>query len=177
MSILNKKSNFSTVVGDLFATEDSVIGHGTNTQGAMASGIAVIFKREFPKMHDEYMKLCDTEGSNLFGTTQFVKLDESEAKEHVKYVANIFSQDKPGKDASYAGFLRALDSLFVQMFVENYKNKDVEGFVELKNVSIPRIGCGIGGLEWEIVEVLLEDYMNRLQPDFNLTVVIHPSDV
>lgn len=177
MSIFKKKNNFSTVVGDLFATEGTVIGHGTNTRGAMGSGIAVIFKRDFPKMHEEYVDLCKEYKSELFGTTQFVKLDESEAKENVKYVANIFSQDKPGKDASYAAFLRALDSLFAQMGLENHKNRDKDDFVELTHISIPRIGCGIGGLEWEVVEVLLEDYMERLQPDFSLTVVIHPSDV
>lgn len=46
------------VRGDLLASSLPAVAHGCNCAGAMGKGIALDFKRRFPKMFTEYKALC-----------------------------------------------------------------------------------------------------------------------
>src|SRR5579872_7145955 len=48
------------IKGDIFATEGlTAFGHGCNCAGAMGAGIAIEFKRRWPRMFDEYRARCE----------------------------------------------------------------------------------------------------------------------
>ena len=118
--------------GDLFAQTDvGAIGHGVNISGSMSGGIAVPFKNKFPDMHQEYVELCSS-GDLKLGDV-FVYHDDSTGKT----VFNIASQQMPGADASLEA-------------VETGLRKSLELALSLgiDSLAIPRIGCGIGGLNW-----------------------------
>lgn len=124
-------------VGDLFDSKQPALGHGVNVHGVMGSGIAPIFKRLFPEIWEPYSTACRTgmlkPGSVLPVASQG------------RWILNIASQDAPGANAQMKWLEEGLDASFAWMRAE-----------KVSGLAIPRIGAGIGGLEWEDVLDLLE---------------------
>ena len=61
---------------DIFAGNEQVIGHQTNCQGVMGSGIAKIVKEKFPTCYEEYHSLCNSyeNKEDLLGKCQLQRL-------------------------------------------------------------------------------------------------------
>lgn len=115
--------------GDLFTSDAPIIGHGCNCQGYMAKGIAVGFKYNYPKMYRTYHEMCQA--------GQFVPGDVYIHKGQDRYIANMMTQDKKGPNARYEWVVDALGNTLKMM-------EDLE----LDRIGIPRVGTGIGGLNW-----------------------------
>lgn len=151
------------VVGDLFdavsfrdsgfttekAPTPMAIGHGVNSQGSMAGGIAKEFARRYPDMRDNYADLCER------GRIRPGRVLIHGASDH--YVMNMVTQVNPGADASYRLVDEALDNT-----IRVCKSLGIE------TLAIPQIGCGIGGLLWGKVKGIIEE--NATHHNFNIQV-------
>ncbi len=125
--------------GDLFFAGELAIGHGVNSFGVMGAGIAAGFRRRWPKMYNEYRRVC-LEGALKPGGIWVYNAPEG------RRVFNICTQEHPGPDAR-------LEWIAQGMF-------NVAGFAtfyDISQIAIPRIGCGIGGLQWGEVKKAIED--------------------
>jgi O-acetyl-ADP-ribose deacetylase (regulator of RNase III) len=122
--------------GDLFTTTADGIAHGINTAGVMGSGIAPYFKRRYDGMFDAYRVLCLN--GHLHGGETFIW----QAPEVTVY--NIASQEEPGRNASLPFLEQGVRAALI--------HADAHG---VKTIALPRIGCGIGGLDWADVEPVL----------------------
>lgn len=144
------------VTGDLFnpAWNFEAIGHGVNCKGVMGSGIAPLFKKRWPKMYDHYKAACD---GRFLLPGQVIPWQVSPSGN--RWVYNIASQYQPGADARLS-FLRAgLEYVKFHM-----QEKDIE------RLGLPRIGAGIGGLNYEDVYDVVDDiFGNSLS--LNVTIV------
>lgn len=144
------------ITGDIFDQEVEGMGHGVNCKGVMGAGIAPLFAKRFPNMEREYIDICKR------GTLQpglvHIYLEDG------KFIYNIASQNFPGSDARYPWLFLGLQAVRLHAEVN-----DVQG------VALPRIGCGIGGLEWDRVS----DYMNIVfaPSPVQFFGVTHPKDV
>lgn len=127
------------IKGDLFTSTTGAIGHGVNCKGAMGAGIARLFRQKFPKMYEEYRRLCTNE--LIEPGDCFSWWDEQKQS----WVYNLASQKNLGADARLEWFEEAAFNAL--------SHADLHGIEE---VAIPQIGCGIGGLEWEDVEPMLK---------------------
>lgn len=121
--------------GDIFTTLAPAIGHGVNVDGVMGAGIALTIKERYPEMYELYRDHCSKGGLEpggmlLYGPTP---LDG-------KYIMNIASQDRPGARAKYEWIHQGLSTALGAC--DHYG---------LSAIAIPKIGCGIGGLEWDKV--------------------------
>lgn len=124
--------------GDLFQSGSVAIGHGVNTKGLMSSGIAVLFKNKFPLMHENYLRLCELEAFKP-GTTWVVSEGDT-------VIFNVASQELPGANASYDYLRNALkDGL------------DKADRLGIRELALPQIGCGVGGLDWSLVEPIIRE--------------------
>lgn len=119
--------------GDLFTTEAKVIGHGVNTRGVMGAGIAVAFRNRWPQMYEEYRLACE-DGSLVAGSCLLWET----GSEGVELVANIASQDFPGPHASLSWLDQGATCAAAGALERGYDT-----------IAIPRIGAGIGGLDWD----------------------------
>lgn len=129
--------------GDLFTTDAFYIGHGVNCRGRMGAGIAKTFRERFPINYESYAKACL--GMRLNPGDLF------SVYENEKVILNLATQLEPGADARYEA---VFDSCYkAARQVANHFNY-WKG--EEKRIAIPQIGCGIGGLEWDKVETLIE---------------------
>lgn len=151
------------IQGDLFTANADAIGHGTNTKGKMGAGIAVLFKKKFPKMHDLYVELCDTFGDELGGRTYLYYNDNYSEQISSTFVANIFSQKKTGGNAEVGLLISALKDAYMKL--------RFEAEIEAPHLAIPLIGCDIGGLDWTTeVRPAIEELMAELPENWKLTV-------
>lgn len=145
--------------GDLFAQLDAqVIGHGVNVDGVMGAGIAVQFKKRWPEMFRQYKLQCVTAnlhpGNVFLWDTGIYCMDDDPL-----LIANLASQNRPGPHARYDWLMWAL--------IATLRACKVLG---LNSIALPQIGCGIGGLEWDIV---LENitHVSEWYPDIKIILV------
>lgn len=137
------------VTGDLFSLNVDAIGHGVNCRGVMGSGIAVQFRERYPAMYLSYKQLC--EQSNL-------NLGQVFVWEHGgKIIYNIASQYEPGPNANLEALKIAIQWVDFDATRRN-----------LATVALPQIGCGIGGLGWSVVSMILEIYLEPSPVEFQL---------
>lgn len=118
--------------GDIFTTEMPAIGQGVNTYGQMGAGIAKLIANRFPSVLKPYQDACKSK-ELVAGGFQAVKVEEKEDF----YILNLASQRKPGRDAT----LERLEPSFLSALAFA-KEAGLTGF------ALPRIGSGIGGLDW-----------------------------
>lgn len=128
------------VTGDLFEAPQTVIGHGVNTEGVMGAGIAKVFRAKYPHMYEQYKRYCQSPGLWPGQATCHFVGDN-------KLVVNLASQDKPGRNARPQWIASALVSAAVSL-----SSTTMSLLVgSNREIAIPRIGCGIGGLTWDQV--------------------------
>lgn len=128
------------IQGDLFdhVSEGDAIAHGVNCRGFMGSGIALPIKNMFPNNFLAYNDQCN--GQRLQPGDVLASI------EHGIVVFNMATQFEPGPDARYEWVLAAAANLFA------YCRDN-----QIPVVKMPKIGCGIGGLDWDDVRALLEE--------------------
>jgi O-acetyl-ADP-ribose deacetylase (regulator of RNase III) len=127
------------VKGDLFRRSDlKAIAHGCNCAGAMGKGIAVEFRRRFPKMYAEYRRRC---AEGLFTLGDVFAWTESKTT-----VFNLGTQKTWRSKAQLSAIEKAVHEM-VRLAAEQ----------GLTKIGLPRIGAGLGGLAWEDVRALLEE--------------------
>ena len=145
---------------DVTTANSGIIAHGVNCQGVMGSGVALAIKNKFPAVYQLYSDLCEdtrafSDTKVLLGRVQHCKINDE------LYVANCFTQDFYGKDgkqyASYDADRICIGNLF-----------QAARILELP-IYMPKIGCGLGGLEWGKVQKILEENQNN-QPNTNVFV-------
>jgi O-acetyl-ADP-ribose deacetylase (regulator of RNase III) len=111
--------------------------HGCNCGGAMGKGIAVQFKNRFPKMYLEYKSLCKE--------SKFHPGDVFEYYYGSGYVFNLGTQATWNTKAT----LQAIESSVIKM-LSFALDKNVQ------KIAMPKIGAGLGGLNWNDVKQTLE---------------------
>lgn len=135
--------------GDLFGSDIKVLAHGCNCAGAMGAGIALQFKRRFPAMYNDYRDACKT---GVFQPGDIIVWEEDGYT-----IYNL------GTEAHWKTRARLK---WVRESVQNMiKDAQAAGITE---IAMPRIGAGLGGLEWADVEEVLWELSP--EPDFKLVV-------
>jgi O-acetyl-ADP-ribose deacetylase (regulator of RNase III) len=146
------KSRIEICEGSLFKS-DGHLAHGVNCAGAMGKGIAVEFKRRFPEMYEKYRARCG-EGLIIPGSCWSwyheggdVVFAKSGRLEEVpgRYIFNLAIKAHWRLPASYVAIKGSVTNLIKEM-----KEHDID------TVSMPWIGCGLGGLQKNVVRRILE---------------------
>jgi O-acetyl-ADP-ribose deacetylase (regulator of RNase III) len=125
--------------GDLFHTEGlRAYAHGCNCAGTMDAGVAVAFKRRWPRMFEEYVERCKDDRLHLGDVFVWSEGDE--------VVYNLAIQQHWKAKSKLAALVRAVGKMT--------KLAEQAG---VARVGMPRLGAGLGGLEWRRVKSVLEE--------------------
>jgi O-acetyl-ADP-ribose deacetylase (regulator of RNase III) len=125
--------------GDIFATEGlRAYGQGCNCAGAMGAGIAIEFKRRWPRMFEEYAARC---ADGRFGLGDVFPWMEGDVT-----IYNLGTQAHWRKKAQLPALARAL-----------HKMVELATHAGIDRIGLPRIGAGLGGLDWTRVKRVLTD--------------------
>lgn len=134
---------------DITTVGHGIIAHGTNCSMGFGSGVAGAIRKKWPNVYDHFMKIP---GATMLGKVDFINLDPFA---ECLWVANVYSQQSMGYDRKRYASPEAIASGMQQV---------IEHAVKFKlPVYMPRMGCGLGGLNWEadvlpIINQLAEQY-------------------
>ncbi|MGM0411367.1 MAG: macro domain-containing protein [Bacillota bacterium] len=133
--------------GTVFNTSAKTIVNTINCVGVMGAGIALEFKLRFPEMYKDYKEKCN---KNLV----------SIGRPYIySYNGNLwilnFPTKKHWKNKSKLKWIE----LGLEYFRKNYDN------VEIESVAFPKLGTNNGGLKWNDVKNLMEQYLSDLNID------------
>lgn len=135
------------VSGDMFEKKADIRINTVNCVGAMGAGVALAFKSKFPVMFKEYYKECQ-------------KKTIRPGKPHVwtdyRIDGNVTIINFPTKDNWRDPSEYRYIELGLKWLREFLKEKQ-----EI-SVTIPALGCGHGGLEWERVKGFIVEYLEGL---------------
>ena len=141
------------IQGDLLDIKQGIIAHGCNLSGGFGSGVAGAIAKKYPLVKENYYENYKSKS-----------LGEASGVEVVigLYVINCFTQQRYGRDKSiqYADYNAIRDSLS--------KCIGLAQTIGVKEIHIPRIGCGLGGLNWELVE----NTLYNLEHTYNIEFVV-----
>lgn len=134
------------IKGDLFDTKRDVIGHGVNCKGAFGAGVAAQVAKKYPEARQCYLDKYKREGWKP-GDVQFVTVAD------YRVIANMATQEDYGGDGrryvSYRGIAIAFDELL------RFCKQGGWG------VAIPKIGAGLAGGDWGVIEPLIVEAVER----------------
>ena len=132
------------LIGDILKSKAQTLVNTVNCVGIMGKGIALEFKKRFPKMFKDYLERCKRNEihlghpyiyKNLIGP-QIVNFP---TKEHWKSLSKVSDIE------------RGLDYLLA-----HYKEWGVT------SIAIPPLGCGNGQLEWKVVGPLIYERAKKM---------------
>lgn len=140
------------IQGSLFDSDSTAIGHGVNIDGLMGSGIAKHFARLFPQMYMDYRALCN---AKLLSPGQ-----AHVAKAGTLTIYNIASQDRPGPSARLKWLTEGVEAAMHHASATGHSV-----------LALPRIGCGIGGLNWDDVGPVLAEIDSRYTTELQIYII------
>ncbi|GGF20361.1 macro domain-containing protein [Flavobacterium limi] len=138
-------------------SENKIIVHVCNDIGGWGKGFVMAISKKWKKPENEYRNWFKSKEGFELGKVQFVQVEED------LWVANLIGQHKINKDENgdapirYNAIEKGLEA--------------VSDFAKTNNASVhmPRIGCGLAGGKWEMIEpVILKTLSNQ-----DLKVVVY----
>jgi O-acetyl-ADP-ribose deacetylase (regulator of RNase III) len=135
------------ITGNLLSAQTQALVNTVNTVGVMGKGIALQFKEKFPENFKIYEKACKT-GEMQIGKMLVVKEHTLDGD---KLIINFPTKTEWFRKSQYKFIEAGLKDLVA--VIQEYK---------IESIAIPPLGCGNGGLKWDKVKQLMEEYLGKL---------------
>ena len=136
----NKKGIFSINPGEGIALVNPV-----NLKGVIDAGLAKVFKEKFPNNFKKYQWACKEADwfKNGSGNSLFVR-------ENGYIIVNFPTKIDWKEPSSYT-------------FIHNSLRKLRDSYSKwgIKTIAMPKVGCGLGGLDWNKVKPLIEKVFDQ----------------
>ena len=130
--------------GDIFSSDAHVLVNPVNCVGVMGKGLALQFKKRYPKMYETYVEWCHdkyiTVGQPQLYTASTPRILLFPTKLHWRNPSTLYMID---------------ESLY--RVAERYQEWNIT------SIAFPKIGTGEGGLSWDAVKPMIESYLGQLQ--------------
>ena len=138
------------LIGNMFESNAKTLVNTVNCVGVMGKGVALEFKKRYPDMYKDYTVRCKA---------HHVRPGEP-------YLYRSFSENSvlnfPTKDHWRSSSKLSYITDGLSWFVDNYDR------LGITSIAFPPLGCGNGGLTWEIVGPIMYHYLNPLPIDIEI---------
>lgn len=131
-------------IGNIFESKCLAIVNTVNCVGVMGKGIALEFKKRYPEMFIDYVKRCK---SGKVQTGIPYVFDNGDGMT----IINFPTKDHWRSPSRLSFIVEGLD-----WFVANYEKYGIS------SVAFPPLGCGNGGLTWEVVGPIMYQKLRGL---------------
>lgn len=137
-------------IGNIFESDKDVIVNTINCVGVMGKGIAQTFKERYPEMFIEYKQLCSQKKVHTGCLYPYY--------ENGKLKIINFPTKEHWRSPSQLGYItNGLD-----WFVKHYEE------LLVTSIAFPPLGCGNGGLSWDIVGPIMYNSLKDLPIDIEI---------
>lgn len=130
--------------GNLLDVTQGIIVHGCNQQYVFGAGVALAVRQKYPKCYEQYK---DPYERLYLG--RVIWYDHSDADESSElFIANAITQEHYGtnkRHVNYAAIVGCFEEVFAKARAYDY------------DVHFPKIGAGLAGGDWDIIEQLIND--------------------
>jgi len=133
--------------GNLLTEDVEALVNTVNCVGVMGRGIALQFKKQFPENFKKYEKACKQE--SVVPGKMFVH--ETGNLTNPKFIIN-FPTKRHWRGASRLEDIEAGLTDLVSV-IRKYN---------IKSIALPPLGCGLGGLDWNVVREHIENKLKEL---------------
>lgn len=130
--------------GDLLHSHSVALVNAVNCHGVMGKGLAFQFKEAFPENYKIYREACKN-GTFKIGSILIVE-------ENNKLIVNFPTKDHWRQKSQYDFIARGLVQLKEEIISRG-----------INSISIPPLGCGLGGLDWKVVEPMMTKTLGELE--------------
>lgn len=134
------------IEGDIFDSPAQVIVNTVNTVGVMGKGLALSFKKRYPDMFESYKKVCEKHQLTIG------KLMLHQEADH--WIL-LFPTKENWRNPSKLEYIEKGLMKFVSTYAEKH----------ITSIAFPKLGCGNGELDWNLVRPLMERYLKPLPID------------
>lgn len=138
---------FKALIGDLFASQAQTLVNTVNCVGVMGKGVALEFKKRFPRMAKDYEARCARNEVRL--GRPYLYSDETGAR-----IINFPTKGHWRASSRLSDIELGLDYLVSHLTEWG-----------ITSIALPPLGCGNGGLEWSEVGPLIYAKLQRLPID------------
>ncbi|MDH4286587.1 MAG: Appr-1-p processing protein [Gallionella sp.] len=136
--------------GDILFSGAKAVAQGVAPNDDFHQGLALQLRERMPALYKDFRHFCQTSHPKSGGLWTWMSADG-------RFIVNLFTQDaaydhgsKPGA-ATLSQVNHALHAL--RAFVQKEK---------VPSVALPRLACGVGGLNWDDVKPLIEKHLGDL---------------
>lgn len=137
-------------IGNIFESRAKTLVNTINCVGVMGKGIALEFKKRFPDMYDEYAAMCE-KGLIRPGKPYYYQ-----------DLCGISILNFPTKDHWRSPSKLSYIISGLHWFKEHYHEYGIT------SIAFPPLGCGNGGLTWEVVGPIMYDNLKDLPIDIEI---------
>jgi len=141
---------FKALIGDLFASNAQTLVNTVNCVGIMGKGVALEFKKRFPRMAADYADRC-SRGEVKLGEP-YLYTDETGMR-----IVNFPTKGHWRSTSRLTDIEEGLDYLAAHAVEWG-----------LTSLALPLLGCGNGGLDWTEVGPLIYNKLHRLPVDIEV---------
>lgn len=145
------------LTGDILLSGAKAIAQGVAPNDDFHHGLALQLRERMPSMYKDFRHVCQTKHPKAGGLWTWMSADGH-------YIVNLFTQEgayehgsKPGK-ASLSNVGHALHAL--RSLVEKE---------HLPSLALPRLACGLTGLDWQDVRPLIDKHL----ADLNIPIYLY----
>lgn len=138
------------LTGDMLASHAQVIIQGVAPNDDFHHGLALQLRERMPAMYKDFRHYCQTRHPKSGGLWVWTSSDG-------RHIVNLFTHEaaydhgsKPGR-ATVSNVNHALHALRALVQKEHFKS-----------LALPRLACGIAGLDWNEVRPLIEHQLGDL---------------
>ena len=139
------------VAGDILLTRAAAIAHGVGPHDNFGQGLALSLREKWPELYQDFRHHCKTQNPDAGGLWNWVGADGSQ-------IVNLLTQDAPKAVGGHPG--RASVKHVGHALRHLHRLIDKEN---IKSIALPRLATGVGGLDWSVVEPLVEQHLGQLQ--------------
>lgn len=144
----------SSIVNDDGSIKRIAVVNPVNCMGVMGKGLALEFKTKFPTNFQAYKNVCSSD--ELFMGRIFT------FSENNITIFNFPTKLHWKDNSNYRDIERGLNALVVEALRS-----------EIKSIAIPALGCGLGGLDFGKVSILIQRAFSVV-PGIDVSVYVNP---
>ena len=156
ISFTKLKYRIGNLVTDARDGKVKAFAHQANCFNSMTGGIALAFSQEVPPLRVADNNTINGDHDKLGTFSSAVVNDQGT----VGY--NLYGQYHPGPATDTTKLRKSLKAMKVDLMGRG-----------IKEISLPKIGCGIGGGDWQEIETMIAD---ELTPALNVVIVVQSED-